>query len=297
LRDALSAGDRRVVFDVAGDIVLADEIQLHGANITVDGFTAPSPGVTLRGFGLRILNVHDLVVRNLRIRDAAQDGIWVADGSYNVVLDHLSIHGSFDGNLDITRDGTRDVTVCFGLFTEQGGEEKNLLFAFGSTRISLNHNFMTGHQRNPQVTFDDSPARTQDTETTLDMRNNVVWEWGAYGTRIRYGARANVVANYYLSGGGDPNESIIVCKGAATSGDSQCDSDATNTARVFTSDNVSGDGAALNGLGTESVPFPAAITTQSACEAARAVLAGAGARPIDAIDASFVRGIALAGCP
>jgi hypothetical protein len=214
------------------------------------------------------------------------------------VIDHVSINGSFDGNLDITRAGTHDITACFSLFTERGGEEKNLLFAFGSTRISLHHSLMTGHQRNPQVTFDDSPARTQDTDTTLDLRNNLIWDWGAYGTRIRYGGRVNVVSNYYLSGGGDPNESIIVCKGAATSADSQCDNDATNSARVFTSGNVSGDGAMLNGLGTENAAFPAAsITTQSACEAARAVLATAGARPRDALDMSFVQAITVTGCP
>jgi hypothetical protein len=52
LRDALSAGSRCIVFDVAGEIVLRKQIYLRGAFITVDGFSAPDPGITVRDFGI-----------------------------------------------------------------------------------------------------------------------------------------------------------------------------------------------------------------------------------------------------
>jgi hypothetical protein len=36
------------------------------------------------------------------------------------------------------------------------------------------------------------------------MRNNLLWNWrGGYGARIRYGARANVIDNYFAAAGGD----------------------------------------------------------------------------------------------
>ena len=57
-------------------------------------------------FGLIIRGTagHDIIVRGLRIRDAFQDGIWVTDAAYNVVIDHVSdpeLRGRKD--LDITR--------------------------------------------------------------------------------------------------------------------------------------------------------------------------------------------------
>src|SRR6476659_10998443 len=54
LRDAVSAGNRYVVFDVAGDIPLVSDVFVRGAFVTVDGSTAPAPGITLRTHGLSI---------------------------------------------------------------------------------------------------------------------------------------------------------------------------------------------------------------------------------------------------
>ncbi len=65
LRDAVSQGNRTVVFDVAGEIVLSSEIYVKGAFITIDGFSAPSP-VILVNDGLRIvgnIGAHDIIVR------------------------------------------------------------------------------------------------------------------------------------------------------------------------------------------------------------------------------------------
>src|SRR5262245_35263342 len=41
LRDAVSQGNRKVVFDVAGTIQLAGPVHVKGAFITIDGFRAP----------------------------------------------------------------------------------------------------------------------------------------------------------------------------------------------------------------------------------------------------------------
>ena len=103
LRDALSQGNRTVVFDVGGDIVLAREIAIRSAFVTVDGLTAPSPGITLKNKGLIVRGTggHDIIISGLRIRDASQDGIWITDAAYNVVIDHVSVQNSGDGNIDI----------------------------------------------------------------------------------------------------------------------------------------------------------------------------------------------------
>ena len=190
------------------------------------------------------------------MRDALQDGIQVAAAAYNVLIDHVSVQNSGDGNIDITQTGTRDVTVAWSILAQPAGEEKNMLLAFQQTRVTLHHDiFIAAQQRNPQVTYDDSAARTQDTDTTLDMRNNLVWDWrGGYGARIRYGGRANIVANFWGANGGDEQDALIICKGLAS--DSDCYDDTTNIARAFVSANFDADGVNLNTRGTETVPFP-----------------------------------------
>ncbi len=299
LRAAVAGGSRTVVFDVGGTIALASDITIKSSFITVDGLSAPSPGITLSGAGLIIRGpAHDMIVRGLRIRDAWRDGIWVTDAASNVLIEHVSVHNSKDGNIDITRVGTRDVTVAWSILAEPAGEEKNMLIAFGPTRISLHHNlFIASQQRNPQVTFDDSDARTQDTGTTLDMRNNLIWNWrGGYGARIRYGARANIVDNYFAAAGGDAKDALVVCRGLAK--DSQCYDDTTNVARAFVDGNVSADGVDIDSERTETSPFPGAgVVTDDAWTAACDVRAGAGVRPLDAIDAGYVAAVKLCGAP
>lgn len=312
-RDAVSRGDRFVVFDVAGTIEpKSGNIYVGGANITVDGFSAPAPGITIRGFGgLRIRNdhgAHDVIVRGIKIRDTGYDpstgkliddtwdGIQVAKAAYNIVIDHVSVIGAADGNIDITQDGTRNVTVSWSILGQPAGEEKNMLIDSRATNISLHHNiFVASSQRNPQATYDSNLS--QDSLTTLDMRNNIIWNWrGGYGTRIRYGAHANIVNNYY-GGSTDMEDALIVCKGSAS--DSDCQSDANNTAKAYVSGNAAdtASSGAINAEGTESSPFPApAVTTAPACQAAGDIKERAGTPSKDDRDQALVSTINLTKC-
>jgi hypothetical protein len=304
-RDALSKGNRTVVFDVTGEIVLSKTVQIRGAFITVDGLTAPAPGITLKDYGLSIggnQGAHDIIVRGIRVRGAGvrpdkeqSDGINIIKGAYNVVIDHVSIHGSEDGNLDIGTD-SRDVTVSWSILAEPRGNQKNMLIKYNPSRISLHHNIFThAQQRNPQVAID--TAGTAATDTTVDMRNNVVWDWGkGYGTLIWYGARANVVNNFYgspQSSRGNQRKALTVCKGDCEGGEPAA------LARAYAAGNLTADKfpGDINSAGTEKTPFPApAVDTQEACAAARAVVANAGVRPLDAIDSHYLSAISLSSC-
>jgi hypothetical protein len=275
LRDAVSRGGRIVVFDVAGDIALGGPLYVRGANITIDGTTAPPPGITLRNHGLIIRGnrgAHDVIVRGIRVRGSAIDGIQVAHGAYNVVIDRVSVSGSEDGNLDIT-DGVRDVTVSWSIF---GANGKNMLVKYNTSRVTLHHNAFLSMTRNPQVRVDDSETALA-TETTADIRNNVIANWGSgYGTLTWYGPWANIIGNFYTTS----DDALTV-----------------TSARAYVTGNLSLDGAELNGVGTESGPFAApAVDTTDACTAANDVLASAGARPLDATDQALLSSIAPPSC-
>jgi pectate lyase len=274
LREAVRQGYRTIAFDVAGEIALTDPIAVGGPYVTIDGFTAPPPGITLRDAGLVIRGsrgAHDVVVRGLRVRGAVIDGIQVSGGAYNVLIEHVSVDGSGDGNIDITEE-SRDVTVAWSVLT---GTTKNMLIKYGASRVTLQHNISIGNgSRNPQARIDDDGGRAS--ETTLDMRHNLVWDWSGYGTLIWEGAWANVAHNYY----GSSRRAIEV-----------------TDARGWVHGNVAADGADIDRAGTETVAFDApALDGADACGSAVAALAGAGVRPLDEVDRAWLGTIGFLPC-
>src|SRR5262249_39016217 len=71
LREALSASGPRVIkFAVGGEIWLKDRLGVTNPFVTVDGSSAPSPGITLMGDRVR-LRTHDVILRDIRVRVGA----------------------------------------------------------------------------------------------------------------------------------------------------------------------------------------------------------------------------------
>jgi hypothetical protein len=118
LREALAGSHRYVVFAVSGEIALATHLFVRGSYVTIDGLTAPPPGITLKNYGLILRGkrgAHDVVVRGLRIRDIvrASGGDTQFDGiqcptALNIVIDRPSIWAD-DGAS--TSPPTHDVTI------------------------------------------------------------------------------------------------------------------------------------------------------------------------------------------
>jgi hypothetical protein len=315
LREALSRGRRRIVFDVGGTIALESVLRVRGPFITLDASSAPSPGVTLTNHGLAIRGsdgAHDVLVRGLRVRGpvtrqasakSSHDCVSISHGAYNVVIDHVSISGCRDGAIDITGDSrhldglpTRNVTVQWSILADT---RKTMLVKYGTARITLHHNlFVRGLVRLPHVSRERQPA---DPDLTVDMRNNVVWDWaGGFGTSIVAGATANIVNNVYGNPGGalrDRQQAVVVCRGTTTEHPEICGTGPAVGAHAYVEGNVSLDAVDLDRAGTVAVPFAAAdVATTAACPAARRVLADAGAGPRDAVDAGYVAMVALGTC-
>jgi pectate lyase len=273
LREALAgAGRRHVTFATAGTIELRRRLEVRGqAGVTVDGASAPAPGVTLRGHGLHVVDSRDVVVSHLRVRAAATDGFAVT-GSRNVVIDHCSVTDSGDENVSVT-EGARDVTVSWCLIGDTRGEHgevraKGMLVASFKappvSHVSIHHNlFVNESQRSPQIS----------SAGLFDLRNNVIRAWSAYGVRVRQGAWGNVVGNVFASAR-NPGHALVLGADAGA---------------VWVADNAGPDAARINELATAPAPFAVAPVPTLPAEAAEAlVLARAGASPRDAIDAALV---------
>jgi pectate lyase len=273
LREALNGpGPRRVVFAVGGTITLTRRLELrNGTGVVIDGATAPAPGVTLAGEGLAILDSKDVVVRDLRVRRARIDGIAVT-GSRAVVIDHCSISDAGDENVSVT-EGSRDVTVSWSIIgdtrRDPAAHAKGMLVAHFKrgpvTNVTIHHNLFAGEsQRSPQVS----------TPGLFDIRNNVVRDWLAYGIRVRNGAWGNIVNNVFQSPH-NAAHAVVVRPDAGS---------------VWLDGNVGPAGVDVDGLRTAPAAFTVApVETQPAEVAAARVLAEAGARPRDTIDASLAR--------
>jgi hypothetical protein len=291
LRACVSSGRRYVTFVVAGTIALESQLEVHGPFVTIDGFSAPAPGITLLGWGLNIWDTvpdtHDIVVRGLRIRDVGRpsgrksstDCVGLnGPGVFNIVLDHLSIANCADGGIDIS-SGPKNVTIQWSVISTG----KALLWGSTSSsdrkdtdRISMHHTMVIcgtdalGCDRFPLV-------RASGYAVRADVRRNVFGRWlRASGTNIEPAAWVNVIGNAYLphpeSLFSHRQESLAVHPGA----------------RVYTEGNVElgrPPRPDLNKNGNETRPMPAPPITehQLGC-----VLRDAGMHPRDPVDRTLV---------
>ena len=273
LRDALalasSAGGATVTFGVGGDIVLGSGLPVP-ANTTIDGTTAPAPGITLWGDAARggggALNIFqsNVIVRGLRVRNAGNDGVQIAPKAgasiSRIVIDHCSITNSGDGGIDVTgRNGftTTDVTLSWNYIAGSGsGCAKGTcgggsLIKYGVDRVSVHANFWDKNlRRNPSV--DGGKIANG---TLIDIRGNVVRGYQQNGMQVVNGARANVVGNFI--DGGKP--------------------------AWFASDYVYAAQNVMHGPeGTQAAPWD--VMAPLGAVTREAVVAGAGASPRDDLD-------------
>jgi pectate lyase len=275
LRDALSSSNRTVTFGVCGTIALETAIRVSRDYITIDGTTAPPPGISITAAHAGVTNAlielkecHDIIVRNIRICDAPDtnygDNLRIWDDTYNVVVDHCSLRRGGDGALDIS-DRAHDITIQWCIIAET---VKNSLIRTDVYNLSLHHNlYVSGDERNPQL----------DDACFVDMVNNVVCDWFTnYGTRVRNGSTVNLVGNYYLAGDrSDQSDAIVISEDAGA---------------VYMESNIVPPACPAAATTGTRLPAPA-VTEMGPVEALQAVVQEAGAWPRDSDDEEYVLGI------
>ncbi len=193
-RDAVSSGNRIVVFDVGGWIELASPVAIAD-NITIAGQTAPGDGVGLKNYGVSFSNADNVIARHLRVRQGpyydsvGRDAVG-ATGASNIIFDHMSVSWGRDENFSITSSSNitiQNSIVAEGLLSHSMGG-----LIEWNDGISIHHSLYTSNNdRNPK------------TKGILDFVNNVVFNWGEYAyvagdsAGLSYG---NVVNNYFIAG-------------------------------------------------------------------------------------------------
>jgi pectate lyase len=295
------------VFDVGGTIFLKERLFVHGPNVTIDGFTAPSPGITLRGLdpantpAMLIVEGDytpgNVVIRGIRHRASSDDGIRIlgrelrTDTAHplvsNVVIDHVSVTGQGDGAIDVT-EGASNVTIQWSILGTGATDQELNLIQFGAHAVSLHHNlYVDAKARMPGCYDSEVPAPG----LVCDVRNNLIWNTSQAGTEVRFNATANVINNYYKPGSTAILDQMIWL----------IDDTGAQTSSAYTSGNVSTDPRFGVSNGDRSTPFPVdpafVPNTTDATTAARAVRDQAGARcstfGLDATDQGFINEITI----
>lgn len=205
LRDAISKGNRTVLFRVSGTIELKSRLTLNQPNITIAGQTAPGDGICLRGHELFISNTSNVIVRFLRIRPGDEAGkehdaltIW---NSGDVIIDHCSMSWSTDSINDVVKE-SGNVTVQWSILSEPLCRSVHAKGSHGYATgwdgrkfggFSGHHNLIAhAASRAPRVGYH------KNGRGLIDIRNNVIYNSGpSYGGE---GDDFNFVANYYRPG-------------------------------------------------------------------------------------------------
>ncbi|HTU66046.1 MAG TPA: hypothetical protein VMF52_08860 [Steroidobacteraceae bacterium] len=120
---------RTCVFEVGGYIRLTEDLIVRTGKLTIAGQTAPSPGITIRGAGLRIKG-SDVLIQHIRVRagddingpdpenrDSLKLEGSVATPIKNVVIDHCTFSWALDETASVW--GPNDnITFSNNIFSE-----------------------------------------------------------------------------------------------------------------------------------------------------------------------------------
>lgn len=323
-----NTANRIIVFDVAGTIQLtSDSLDIKNIqNYYIAGQTAPGE-VTVTGDTVQITHSSNkdntnIVLRYMTFRKGTgngEDAITFAGGSSatptnvgsNMILDHVTATWAEDENLSIANNNT-NITVQYSLIADATGGTHSygtLARTRSDASVSIHHNLYANNEsRQPRL------GTYNDRLLTADVRNNVVYNWGDRATYAGGSSESdsehvdvNYVGNYLVAGPwttSNATRAFII--------DKNTDVEAYQSGNFIDSDRLLNPSGEPNGTDTgwgmfqllttspqstltqRATPVTTApVTTQSAIDAYRSVIAHAGnsAWGRDAIDQRIVSNV------
>lgn len=217
-----------IVFNVAGNIELLEDLKVKRSNLTIAGQSAPGDGICITGhsmtfngatggemwyFGPRRKNV---IIRYLRFRPTIPtDQSYVTYGTdienyEDIILDHCTMTWANEECLAIYDTKNTTVQYCLiaeGLYNANHKKgNRSYCGVWGGQFASYHHN-LVAHCDSRNIRF--NGARAHDTIAVVDYHNNIVYNWGTnnsgYGLEVEILTpqtrnELNMVNNYYKHG-------------------------------------------------------------------------------------------------
>jgi pectate lyase len=312
-----------IVFRVSGVIDLVSDLRAKlTKGVTIAGQTAPGDGICIRGHKVNLGGSSNLIVRHLRFRIGLnEDGSFVKGGSIgienanNVIIDHCTFGWSGEENMTMYDNDSTTVQWCIvheGLYASGHAKgARSYGCQWGGQNASYHHNLLANnYTRTPRF----NGSKHNDVNVLYEYINNVNYNWGkansAYGAyiEIKNGSyKCNMIGNYYKPGPARPGDlpsffaqslhhsiqgdSIIarwylsgnIMEGSANEAINRNNSLGLN-AEAYEKERVQ-----LSAL-ISSEPFSMSHTIhiETAADAYKSVLDGAGAFPRDLVDKRII---------
>lgn len=217
-------GKRTIVFDVSGTIYLNSALSLRNGDVSILGQTAPGDGICIADYPFTI-HADNVIIRFMRFRlgnynvaNHEGDGLGGMDQA-NIVVDHCSVSWSIDECLSVY--GSRNISVQWNIVSQSlvnSGHSKGAHGYggnWGGSGASYHHNLMAHHtSRTPRL----GPRPGTQTDERMDMRNNVIYNWGGNGCYGGEGMNVNIVNNYYKPGPGTLTRNATIQRRIAAPG-------------------------------------------------------------------------------
>ena len=201
-----SDGPRTIRSRVAGTSPPDSTILLKHPFLTIDGASAPAPGITLQRHGLEV-HTHDVALRHFRIRIGDPDlqqnnpniiysagggecALYFSEGAHHCIGDHLSLSWSTNKILCTTKLSDL-ITIQWCILSEALNIDGHGYASItGGNRVTWHHNLFA-HNFSRNVRFQGA--------VDADFRNNVIYDWGE---KSAYGEfdRLNYIGNYLKPG-------------------------------------------------------------------------------------------------
>ena len=296
-RDAVSASNRFVVFDVGGYVQLLTAVSVK-SNITIAGQTAPGGGIGFRGGEISFANQSNIIMRHVRIRPGSEtestddDALSLYKAS-NVMIDHSSFEFAPWNNIDAVSDDWQtapmtDVTIQDSLIADPTGQQFGAHTESVSSQMAWYRNiFANSHNRNPlakvntvfvnNLLYNDSAGYT--THTSTDFKHDILNNYFVFGP-----ASTGTDNTWYQI---DQNQSIYY---AGNLKDTNRDGTLNGTAT--TPYWYQGEGTVLTSAWSAETNATPALDTPSA---ARVAIPLAGTLPRDPMDALIISQVMTLG--
>ncbi|HEX3774000.1 MAG TPA: hypothetical protein VHV51_06010, partial [Polyangiaceae bacterium] len=198
-RDAVSASNRIIVFDVGGYVSLKTAVSAK-SNLTIAGQTAPGAGIGFEGGEVSFASSSNIILRYVRIRPGSDTASTEDDAlslyrAHDVAIDHSSFEFAPWNDIDGVSDDWQtypvtDITIQDSLIADPTGQQ------FGAHTESVSSNwawyrniFANSHNRNPLA------------KVNTVFVNNLLYNYSAaYTTHTSTNFEHDILNNYFVFG-------------------------------------------------------------------------------------------------